>query len=109
MAFSPQRRGQNVFSSVDNRSVPFNPLHSAWEAKSFTDGDIVLHFCILDLLAEGEALVSGCSPRKSETNRPLSAARCRGGMLLSDAPLRSAPRTGEPRRGLFAGRSFICP
>ena len=50
---------KSVFISVDNRSVPFKPLHSAWKAKSFTDGDIVLHFCILDLLAEGAVLVSG--------------------------------------------------
>ena len=54
MAFSPQRRGQNVFSSVDNRSVPFNPLHSAWKAKSFTDRDIMLHFHLLDILDGNE-------------------------------------------------------
>ena len=53
MAFRRSAEGKNVFISVDNRSVPFNPLHNAWKAKSFTDKDIVLHFCILDLLAEG--------------------------------------------------------
>ncbi len=55
MAFRHTAEGKNVFISVDNRSIPFNPLHSAWKAKSFTDKDIVLHFCILDLLAGGTA------------------------------------------------------
>ena len=53
MAFRHTAEGKNVFISVDNRSVTFNPLHSAWKARSFTDKDIVLHFCILDLLADG--------------------------------------------------------
>ncbi len=53
MAFRRTAEGKNVFISVDNRSVPFNPLHNAWKAKSFTDKDLVLHFCILDLLADG--------------------------------------------------------
>ncbi len=56
MAFRHTAEGKNVFISVDNRSVPFNPLHSAWKAKSFTDKDIVLHFCLIDLLSGGEAL-----------------------------------------------------
>ena len=56
MAFRHTAEGKNVFISVDNRSVPFNPLHSAWKAKSFTDKDIVLHFCLIDLLSGGEKL-----------------------------------------------------
>ena len=56
MAFRHTGEGKNVFISVDNRSVTFNPLHNAWKAKSFTDKDIVLHFCILDILADGTAL-----------------------------------------------------
>ena len=55
MAFRHTAEGKNVFISVDNRSVTFNPLHNAWKAKSFTDKDIVLHFCILDILADGTA------------------------------------------------------
>ena len=55
MAFRHTTEGKNVFISVDNRSVTFNPLHNAWKAKSFTDKDIVLHFCILDILADGTA------------------------------------------------------
>ena len=56
MAFRHTAEGKNVFISVDNRSVTFNPLHSAWKAKSFTDKDIVLHFCLIDLLSGGETL-----------------------------------------------------
>ena len=36
MAFRHTAEGKNVFISVDNRSVTFNPLHNAWKAKSFT-------------------------------------------------------------------------
>ena len=39
--------------------MTFNPLHNAWKAKSFTDKDIVLHFCILDLLADGTPRSAG--------------------------------------------------
>ena len=53
MAFRHTSEGKNVFISVDNRSVTFNPLHNAWKTKSFTDKDIVLHFCILDCLSDG--------------------------------------------------------
>ena len=41
MAFRHTAEGKNVFISVDNRSVTFNPLHNAWKAKSFTDRDTV--------------------------------------------------------------------
>ena len=75
MAFRHSTEGKNVFISVDNRSVPFNPLHNAWKAKSFTDKDIVLHFCILDLLADrawrgvGE-ITEGVAALLSHTDTP---------------------------------------
>lgn len=56
MSFRQDQSGKNVFISVDNRTVPHNPLFSAFKAKSFTDNDIVLHFYILDLLADGDTL-----------------------------------------------------
>ena len=56
MSFRHTPEGKNVFISVDNRNVPFNPLYNAWKTKSFTDKDIVLHFCILDALSDGNAL-----------------------------------------------------
>ena len=75
MAFRRSAEGKNVFISVDNRSVTFNPLHNAWKAKSFTDKDIVLHFCVLDLLSDGTArsvseIADGATDRLSHTDAP---------------------------------------
>lgn len=51
MRFRQEAGGREVYLSVDSRSVAHNPLHQAFKAKSFTDGDITLHFILLDLLA----------------------------------------------------------
>lgn len=51
MGFRQTPDGKNVFLSIDSRSTQHNPLYKAWKAKSFTDGDITLHFAILDLLS----------------------------------------------------------
>lgn len=56
MEFRQTASGKQVFLSVDSRSIPHNPLHRAFKAKSFTARDITLHFYILDLLADGRAL-----------------------------------------------------
>jgi DNA-binding transcriptional ArsR family regulator len=45
-----------VFLSVDSRRIFHNPLYKSFKAKSFTDKDITLHFYLLDILADGEAL-----------------------------------------------------
>ena len=42
--------GKKMFLSIDSRVIQHNPLYKAWKAKSFTDGDIVLHFLLLDIL-----------------------------------------------------------
>lgn len=47
-------KGKQVYINVDSRTIPQNPLYAAWKAKSFTDNDIMLHFFLLDLLAEEE-------------------------------------------------------
>lgn len=44
--------GKNVFLSIDSRTVQHNPLFTAWKTKSFTSGDITLHFILLDILAD---------------------------------------------------------
>ncbi len=59
LSFRQDSSGKNVFLSVDSRSIPRNPLHKAFKAKSFTDRDITLHFYILDILADGRAASSG--------------------------------------------------
>lgn len=58
MTFRQDTSGKKVFLSVDSRRIPQNPLHKAFKAKSFTDKDITLHFYIMDLLADGNALTS---------------------------------------------------
>lgn len=52
MYFTRSAEGKNVFLSLDSRAVPHNPFYKAWKAKSFTDGDITLHFIIFDILSD---------------------------------------------------------
>ena len=54
MSFKRTPEGKNVFLSIDSRAVPRNPLFAAWKSKSFTDGDITLHFLLMDILADPE-------------------------------------------------------
>ncbi|MBR4224291.1 MAG: WYL domain-containing transcriptional regulator [Oscillospiraceae bacterium] len=42
--------GKTVSISVNSRSKAHDPLFRAWKAKSFTDGDITLHFVLFDIL-----------------------------------------------------------
>ncbi len=50
--------GKNVFLSIDSRSGGHNPLFRAWGARSFTDGDITLHFIIFDILWDEDTTLS---------------------------------------------------
>lgn len=50
MGFRQTPEGKNVFISIDSRSLCHNPLYKAWKAKSFTDGDITIHFILFDIL-----------------------------------------------------------
>lgn len=54
MKFRQTADGKTVFLSIDSRVSRHNPLYKAWKAKSFTDGDITLHFLLLDILASEE-------------------------------------------------------
>ena len=54
MRFTKTAEGKNVFLSVDSRQTRKNPFYKAWKAKSFTDGDITLHFMLLDILHSPE-------------------------------------------------------
>jgi DNA-binding transcriptional ArsR family regulator len=54
MRFTQTAEGKNVFLSVDSRVTRRNPLYKAWKTKSFTDGDITLHFAIFDILYQPE-------------------------------------------------------
>lgn len=56
MSFRQDKNGKRMFISVDSRAVPTNPLYKAFKAGSFTDGDIVFHFLILDMLHDNREL-----------------------------------------------------
>lgn len=57
MGFHTTAGGKSVFLSMDPRDTVRNPLFQAFRSKSFTDGDITLHFLILDILR--------CSPHST--------------------------------------------
>ena len=52
MGFVRTSEGKHVFLSIDSRTICHNPLYKAWRAKSFTNGDITLHFILFDILHE---------------------------------------------------------
>ncbi len=58
MRFRRNPEGKNVFLSIDSRVSRHNPLYTAWKAKSFTDGDITLHFILLDILSAPEVALT---------------------------------------------------
>ena len=58
MQFRQTSEGKNVFLSIDSRAVNHNPLFKAWKTKSFTDGDVTLHFLLMDILASPDTALS---------------------------------------------------
>ncbi|MBQ8159917.1 MAG: WYL domain-containing protein [Clostridia bacterium] len=76
MRFRQGKDGKTVFLSIDSRRVPHNPLYAAWKTRSFTDGDITLHFHLMDLLRPGDApktlreILDGIDARLSAFHSP---------------------------------------
>lgn len=58
MGFRQNADGKNVFISIDSRATSHNPLYKAWKTKSFTDGDITLHFILMDIFASAQRALS---------------------------------------------------
>ncbi len=58
MSFSRTSEGKNVFISIDSRVSQHNPFYKALKAKSFTNGDITLHFILFDILHSPEVVLS---------------------------------------------------
>jgi nitrogen fixation-related uncharacterized protein len=58
MSFVRTPEGKNIFISIDSRSSRHNPFYKAWKSKSFTDGDITLHFILFDILHSPEIALS---------------------------------------------------
>ena len=52
MSFKRTAGGKNVFISLDTSLTDSNPLYRALKSRSFTDGDITLHFIIFDILLD---------------------------------------------------------
>lgn len=58
MSFVRTPEGKNVFISIDSRVSTHNPFYKALKAKSFTDGDITLHFILFDILHSPTVVMS---------------------------------------------------
>lgn len=58
MSFVRTPEGKSMFISIDSRVSRHNPFYKALKAKSFTDGDITLHFILLDILYSSEIVLS---------------------------------------------------
>ena len=56
LRFYQNSSGKKVFLSVDGSSILHNPLYRAYKAKSFTANDALLHFCLMDLFADGQII-----------------------------------------------------
>lgn len=54
--FDTSKKGKQISISCDSGQLSENPLYQAYRTKSFTDNDIMLHFMLLDLLADGDAM-----------------------------------------------------
>ena len=50
MGFRRKAGSKCSFISIDSRMVRHNPLYRVWKTKSFTSGDITLHFILFDIL-----------------------------------------------------------
>lgn len=50
MSFVRTPEGKNVFISIDSQVSQHNPFYKTLKAKSFTNGDITLHFILFDIL-----------------------------------------------------------
>ncbi len=76
MHFRRTPKGKAVFLSVDSRMTRRNPLYAAWKTKSFTDGDITLHFMLFDVLSDPSVcltlpqITEGIDSRLSAFDKP---------------------------------------
>ena len=58
MSFVRTAEGKNVFISIDSRTSLHNPFYKAWKSKSFTDGDITLHFILFDIFHDDTCVLT---------------------------------------------------
>jgi len=48
--YSEGGKSKNISLQIDQKKLDTNPLFRVWQTKSFTDKDLMLHFCLLKLL-----------------------------------------------------------
>lgn len=72
MLFHRTPDGKNMFISIDSRMSSHNPLYNALKAKSFTNGDITLHFILFDILNNPDIAKSIHEITKETDNEYLS-------------------------------------
>lgn len=84
MSYHRTAEGKSVFLSIDARTCEHNPLYNAFKAKSFTDGDITLHFLLFDALADGQKMTTEELSEKI-TDKMCS---CDMAMLFDDSTIR---------------------
>ena len=100
MKFRQTPDGKNVFISIDSRITRHNPLYKAWKAKSFTDGDITLHFILFDILKSSEIWQMLTRPQYSNDCLACSDfGRCKGG----------AKCVTYAQTGYFFAKDINCP
>jgi predicted transcriptional regulator len=51
-------RVKNISLQMDSNLLDENPLFAVWKTKSFTDNDVMLHFCIFDILYASESVLT---------------------------------------------------
>ena len=86
LSFVRTPEGKNVFISIDSRTSLRNPFYKAWKSKSFTDGDITLHFIIFDILCSPEVALSLPEIMRTIDEDYLSAFD--SPMMFDESPLR---------------------
>jgi len=102
---------KNVFLSVDSRHTRHNPLYKAWKAKTFTDGDITLHFILFDLLHTPDIrmtlseLVDGVDRCLSEAGSDMSFDESTLRKKLKEYAANGIIRTEKPGRTVLYSRA----
>lgn len=56
--FTESGRSKNISLQIDQKLLDTNPLFRVWQAASFTDRDLILHFFILKILEDKNAAYS---------------------------------------------------
>lgn len=120
MRFAQTPEGKNVFLSVDSRLTRQNPFYKAFKAKSFTDGDITLHFILFDILhspevrktlseitAEADGLLNGAMVFDESTLRKKLKEYASEGLILMEKEGRKVYYRRSPSTDISSLRDAV--